>query len=158
MYHICFVLLRSRQKCRRKQICTEKTIYIWMWLVWFCLFLSKIFETSQGIHAKFSPPKPMSICKNLRWFGPKMTELEPFSRSRSKFLKTSLLRRIANIRHFGGNLNFSGTGPILGDGPHFFLLPFNCLHFWTLPCFTPILRFLGRFEGADDCPPPFCVK
>ena len=25
------------QKCHTKQICTEKTIYIWMWLVWFCL-------------------------------------------------------------------------------------------------------------------------
>ena len=83
-----------------------------------------------------------------------MTELEPFSWTRSKFVKVREFLEIA-IFDILAEILILRYGPNFGAiDPIFFLLPNNCLYFRVLPCFTPKPRFLGQFEGADDCAPP----
>ena len=64
------------------------------------LLLPKKFTTNQGLYSKFPHPTPRLACqcpyaKEIRRIRPKMTELEPFSWRRSKFLNTILSHRIA---------------------------------------------------------------
>ena len=62
------------------------------------LLLPQNFTTNQGLHSNFPHPVPRTACqcpyaKEMRWIGPKMTELEPFSWTRSKFLKICISRK-----------------------------------------------------------------
>ena len=79
------------------------------------LLLPQNFTTNQGLHSKFPHPTPRTAyqcpyAKEMRWIGPKMTELEPFSWTMSKF---SIFDEV-KIR------DFSSTGPILGELTPFF--------------------------------------
>ena len=58
------------------------------------------FTTNQGLHSKFPHPTPRTAyqctnAKEMSWIGPKMTELEPFSWTRSKFVKIREFLEIA---------------------------------------------------------------
>ena len=62
------------------------------------LLLPQNFTTNQGLHSNFPHPVPRTACqcpyaKEMRWIGPKMTELDPFSWMRSKFLKICFSRK-----------------------------------------------------------------
>ena len=85
------------------------------------LLLPQNFTTNQGLHSKFSHPTPRaayqcSYAKEIRWIGPKLTELEPFSWTRSKFAIFDEVK----IRHFGRILISAVRAQFWGDRPHFF--------------------------------------
>ena len=85
------------------------------------LLLPQNFTTNQGLHSNFPHPVPRTACqcpyaKEMRWIGPKMTELEPFSWTRSKFVIFDKVK----IRHFGRILISAVRAQFWGDRPHFF--------------------------------------
>ena len=89
------------------------------------LLLPQNFTTNWGLHSNFFHPTPRtayqcSYAKEMRWIGPKMTELEQFSWTRSKFVNFSKSR----FSTFWLKFWFHGTGPILGRLIPFF---FCCL-------------------------------
>ena len=95
---------------------------------WIFLLLPQNFATNQGIHSKFSHPTPRTAyqcpyAKEMRWIGPKMTELEPFSWTRSKFAIFDELK----IWHFGWILISAVRAQFGGIDPICFLLPYNYL-------------------------------
>ena len=106
------------------------------------LLLPQNFATNQRPHSKFPHPTPRvayqcPYAKEIRWIGPKMTELEPFSWRRSKFLKTSLSRRIAIFDVLAEILISTVRAQFWADWPQFFfLLLNNYLYFRVVPCFT----------------------
>ena len=124
------------------------------------LLLPQNFTTNQGLHSKFSHPTPRaayqcSYAKEIRWIGPKLTELEPFSWTRSKFAIFDEVK----IRHFGRILISAVRAQFWGDRPHFFsccpiivyilgsyhALPLNP-DFWVNLC-CGNLRYLRNLEN-----------
>ena len=89
------------------------------------LLLPQNLATNQRPHSKFPHPTPRvayqcPYAKEIRWIGPKMTELEPFSWRRSKFLKTSLSRRIAIFDVLAEILISTVRAQFWADWPQFF--------------------------------------
>ena len=128
------------------------------------LLLPQNFTTNQGLHSKFSHPTPRTAyqctyAKEMRWIGPKMTELEPFSWTRSKFVKIREFLEIA-IFDILAEILILRYGPNFGAiDPIFFLLSNNCLYFRVLPWFNLKIWFLGWFEGWRWLrPPPSAVN
>ena len=84
------------------------------------LLLPQNFTTNQGLHSKFPHPTPRTAyqcpyAKEMRWIGPKMTELEPFSWRRSKIheilkLRFSTFWPKSWFQRYGPN--FGGIDPI----------------------------------------------
>ena len=89
------------------------------------LLLPHNFATNQRPHSKFPHPTPRvayqcPYAKEIRWIGSKMTELEPFLWRRSKFLKTSLSRRIAIFDVLAEILISMVRAQFWADWPQFF--------------------------------------
>ena len=111
----------------------------------------KNFTTNQGLHSKFRHPTPRTAyqcpyAKEMRWIGPKMTELELFSWTRSKFMIFDNVK----IRHFLAKFWFHWYGPNFGRIDPIFLF---CLYFRVQPWVILKPWFLGRFKGGMIAPP-----
>ena len=123
------------------------------------LLLPQNFTTNQGLHSNFPHPVPRTACqcpyaKEMRWIGPKMTELEPFSWTRSKFLKICVSRK-TRFSTFWRKFWFERYGPnFWGIDPIFFLLVNNCLYFRVVPLNPNFWVRKSKILGGGWLPPP----
>ena len=128
------LVVAARQSRVGSKFLNLKILIFLLWPQFFC--------TNYGLHSKFPQPTLRTACqcpyaKEMRWIGPKMTKLEPFSWTRSKFAKIHEFLEIA-IFNILAEILIPRYGPNFGaNDPIFFLLPNNCLYFRVLPWFTP---------------------
>ena len=113
---------------------------------WFFLLWPQIIGTKDGFQSKFPHPAPrigcqFSYAKEMRWIGPKMTEWEPFSWRRSKFLKMSNFDRIAIFDVFAEILISTVWAQFWGYWPQSFL-------YWSIIAY--ILRWYPVWTSNPD--------
>ena len=118
-----------------------QNLKILIFLLW-----PQILGTKDGFQSEFPHPAPrigcqFSYAKEMRWIGPKMTEWEPFSWRRSKFLKMSNFDRIAIFDVFAEILISTVWAQFWGYWPQSFL-------YWSIIAY--ILRWYPVWTSNPD--------